>query len=154
MMAFHLPPLRERLGDIAPLARGLAARFAHKFGKDLFTVHPRVVAALESFPWPGNVRQLENTIQHAVLVSTGSELLPEHLPAPIQEHFALCNGSEKNSNEASTQDPELRERCRIQQVLARHDFSRAQAAHALGISRVTLYKKMRKYGLTGRPHRP
>src|SRR5262249_28298365 len=92
MMAFHLPPLRERLGDIAPLARGLVARFAHKFSKDLFTVHPGVVAALESFPWPGNVRQLENAIQHAVLVSTSSELLPVHLPASIQEHFALCNG--------------------------------------------------------------
>jgi transcriptional regulator with PAS, ATPase and Fis domain len=151
MMAFHLPPLRERLGDIAPLTRGLVARFTFKFRKDLFAVHPDVVAALESFPWPGNVRQLENAIQHAVLLSTGPELLPGHLPPPIQEHFALCRSAGVVSEEDLAQDPELRERHLIQQVLARHDFSRAQAAHALGISRVTLYKKMRKYGLTGRP---
>src|SRR5207244_8848156 len=73
VMSFHLPPLRERVQDIAPLARGMAARFNLKFNKELFDVSPEALAALESFPWPGNIRQLENVMQHAVLVSSGPE---------------------------------------------------------------------------------
>ena len=79
-MSFHLPPLRERVQDIAPLARGLIARFNTKFRKDLFDISPRAMDALENHPWPGNIRQLENILQQAVLVSSGSELLWEHLP--------------------------------------------------------------------------
>src|SRR5262249_45344980 len=93
VMSFHLPPLRERVQDIAPLARGMAARFNLKFRKDLFDVSPEAMAALEAFPWPGNIRQLENVMQHAVLVSTGPELLLQHLPQPVQEHAALAAGA-------------------------------------------------------------
>src|SRR5206468_7734519 len=71
VMSFHLPPLRERVQDIAALARGMAARFNRKFQKDLFDISPEALAALESFPWPGNIRQLENAVQQAVLVSAG-----------------------------------------------------------------------------------
>src|SRR5262249_24971958 len=78
VMSFHLPPLRERVQDIAPLARGMTARFNHKFHKDLFDITQGAMAALEAFPWPGNIRQLENVIQQAVLVSSGQELLLEH----------------------------------------------------------------------------
>src|SRR5207302_3764165 len=90
VMSFHLPPLRERVQDIAPLARGMAARFNRKFQKDLFDISPEALAALESFPWPGNIRQLENVMQHAVLVSTGPELLVQHLPQPVQDHAAAA----------------------------------------------------------------
>ena len=72
VMSFHLPPLRERVQDIAPLVRGMAARFNTKFRKDLFDVNPRRMDALEGFPWPGNIRQLENVVQQAVLVSSGA----------------------------------------------------------------------------------
>src|SRR5581483_2082816 len=60
VMSFHLPPLRERVQDIAPLARGMAARFTRKFKKDLFDISPEAMTALEAFSWPGNLRQLEN----------------------------------------------------------------------------------------------
>jgi transcriptional regulator with PAS, ATPase and Fis domain len=80
VMAFHLPPLRERTQDIAPLVREMAVRFSRKFGKDLFTIHADVFKVLEAFPWPGNIRQLENVMQQAVLISKGPELLPEHVP--------------------------------------------------------------------------
>jgi len=86
VMSFHLPPLRERVIDIAPLARGMAVRFNRKFNKDLFEISPEAMAALEAFPWPGNLRQLENVVQHAVLVSSGTELRFEHLPVAIREH--------------------------------------------------------------------
>ena len=70
VMSFHLPPLRKRPQDIAPLVRSMVARFSRKFHKELFAIRPETMAALESFTWPGNIRQLENVVQHAVLVST------------------------------------------------------------------------------------
>ena len=86
VMSFHLPPLRERVQDIAPLVRGMAARFNTKFRKDLFDISPAAMDALENFPWPGNIRQLENFVQQAVLVSSGPELLLEHLPEQLRHY--------------------------------------------------------------------
>jgi DNA-binding NtrC family response regulator len=78
-MAFHLPPLHERVEDIPLLAGAMVARFNRKFNKGLFDISPELTAALQAMPWPGNLRQLENTLLQAVLSSTGSELRLEHL---------------------------------------------------------------------------
>ena len=86
VMSFHLPPLRERVHDIAPLVRGMAVRFALKFRKELFDISAEAMAAFEAFPWPGNLRQLENAIQQSVLLSSGPELLPQHLPPAVREY--------------------------------------------------------------------
>jgi transcriptional regulator with PAS, ATPase and Fis domain len=80
VMVFHLTPLRERKEDIAPLTRHLVDRFRLQFHRDVATISPQVVAALEEMPWPGNIRQLANVIQRAVLVCNGPELLLSHLP--------------------------------------------------------------------------
>jgi two-component system response regulator HydG len=158
VMSFHLPPLRERVQDIAPLARGMASRFNRKFQKELFDISPEALAALESFPWPGNIRQLENVMQHAVLVSAGPELLVQHLPQPVQDHAAVAglngNGHVDTSGDSLHHQRDVIERNVIQRALAHHGYSRARAADALGISRVTLYKKMKKYGLMTIPLHP
>jgi two-component system, NtrC family, response regulator HydG len=160
VMSFHLPPLRERVQDIAPLARGMAARFNRKFHKQLFDISTEAIAALESFPWPGNIRQLENVLQHAVLVSAGPELLLQHLPEPVQDHAAAANrlgnheGNGSGFGESLHHQRDVIERNVIQRALANHGYSRARAAGALGISRVTLYKKMKKYGLMTIPLHP
>src|SRR5581483_604123 len=80
VISFHLPPLRHRPEDIGPLVRGMVARYGTKYGKRLFSVSPEALRALEEFPWPGNIRQLENVVQQAVLISSGSELKTHHLP--------------------------------------------------------------------------
>jgi two-component system response regulator HydG len=147
VMSFHLPPLRERVSDIAPLARGMAARFNRKFNKELFDIHPEAVAALESYGWPGNLRQLENVVQHAVLVSSGPELLWQHLPPALQDQTAPRLGEEMVNAKSLDKQRELVERNIIQRALINHGYSRTRTAAALGISRVTLYKKMDKYGL-------
>jgi two-component system, NtrC family, response regulator HydG len=155
VMSFHLPPLRERVQDIGPLVRGMAARFNQKFNKDLFDIHPDAVAALEAFPWPGNIRQLENVVQQAVLVSGGSELQLQHLPQPVQEYASMSIGNEHAGNSDSLlHNRELAERTIIQRALVNCGYSRARAANSLGISRVTLYKKMKKYGLMDVPLHP
>ncbi len=148
VMSFHLPPLRERVQDIAPLVRGMAARFNTKFRKGLFDVSLRALDALEAFPWPGNIRQLENTIQQAVLVSSGPELLFEHLPQPVRDYQAPAAQAPSAGAPGSLfHSRDLLERNIIERALASNGYSRSRAALALGISRVTLYKKMRKYGL-------
>jgi transcriptional regulator with PAS, ATPase and Fis domain len=152
VMPLPLPPLRERVQDIAPLVRGLVARFALKFGKALFDISPEAMEVLERFAWPGNIRQLENVIQQAVLISAGAELRRDHLPHAIQEFVTLnpvTNG--RLTSSSLVQNREARERALIERTVVANSYSRARAADALGISRVTLYKKMRKYGLLDMP---
>jgi DNA-binding NtrC family response regulator len=155
VMSFHLPPLRERVQDIAPLARAMAARFNTRFKKDLFDISRAVLDLLENYPWPGNIRQLENCLQQAVLLSSGPELLFEHLPQQIREQ---CPSGPLPPAPVAQPDSlmhnrEAVERNVIQRALASNGYSRSRAAAALGISRVTLYKKMKKYGLMETPSR-
>jgi DNA-binding NtrC family response regulator len=147
VMSFHLPPLRERVEDIAPLVRGFAARFCTKFRKGLFDISSEALAALESYSWPGNIRELENAIQHAVLVSQGPLLLARHLPETVLKHGLVIAAPPTPAVETLVHNREVIERTVIQRALSNHKFSRARAASELGISRVTLYKKMKKYGL-------
>lgn len=154
VMAFHLPPLRERVEDIAPLVRTMTTRFSQKFQKPLHNIHPETITALEMFPWPGNIRQLENVVQQAVLVSSGAELLLHHLPEPVQEYAALRHGLGRTTGDSLAQSREAVERSVIQRTLISCGYSRARAASALGISRVTLYKKMKKYDLMAVPLSP
>lgn len=149
VFSFHLPALRERLCDIAPLIRGMITRFNKKFNKELTQIHPETIALLERHPWPGNIRQLENVVQHAILVSSGPELLPSHLPTPVREYAGGGSQTGPSGADSLRQNREGNERVVIQQILEKCNYSRARAAKALGISRVTLYKKMKKYNLRG-----
>jgi two-component system, NtrC family, response regulator HydG len=150
VMSIYLPPLRDRVQDIGPLARSMAARFAQKFSKELFDISPEAMAALESYPWPGNIRQLENVVQQSVLMSSGPELLWSHLPKPIQDYFKPGQNHSPTGKVSLLQSREDVERSAIQRALTNSGFTRTRAANALGISRVTLYKKMKKYCLMER----
>ncbi len=149
VLALHLPPLRERIRDVGPLARGMVARFNEKYQKDLFRVSPEAVAALEAFPWPGNIRQLENVVTQAVLVSTGPELRREHLPPMVRQHAAPPAAPAPAPVPAGSlaESRGDHERGIIEQALAEAKNCRSRAAVALGVSRVTLYNKMKKYGI-------
>jgi transcriptional regulator with PAS, ATPase and Fis domain len=143
VLSFYLPPLRERVEDIAPLTRGLVAQFAARFGKGLFGIAAEVFRVLETYAWPGNIRQLENVLQQAVLVCDGPELRPEHLPPLVAPSAPLRPGSQP----ALVRHREAHERAAIQRALEEANQNRTRAAQALGVSRVTLYNKMRKYKL-------
>ena len=157
VIRFHLPPLRHRPEDIGPLVRGMVAKYGTKYHKRLFSVCPEAMRSLEAFPWPGNIRQLENVIQQAVLTSGGSELKQHHLspvvtaradgPAPVIAPANGFGGTLKQSREST-------ERANILRALEKAGQSRTRAAQLLGVSRVTLYKKMKKYGLDKKPGQP
>lgn len=171
VLALYLPPLRERVQDIGPLARGIMARFSAKLQKEPLTLSAEALAVLESFRWPGNIRQLENVVQQAMLVSSGPELLPQHLPPRIRESFSpqqvdtpiivvghhpvepVVSAVEPSSAGALADSNSLAETCAtheralIERALAETNNCRSQAARSLGVSRVTLYNKMKKYGI-------
>jgi DNA-binding NtrC family response regulator len=153
VIAFRLPPLRERPQDVSPLVRGMVAKFGTRFGKKIQSVQPDAMRALELFPWPGNIRQLENVLQQAVLTCTGDELRLQHLPQLVHaiRPEPTANGTATATPGTLEHNRETTERAAILRALEKVSYSRTRAAQLLGVSRVTLYKKMKKYGLLTKP---
>jgi DNA-binding NtrC family response regulator len=165
VFTFALLPLRERPDDIDALARGMVARLAEKLGKNLSSISAEALQVLRTYSWPGNIRQLENVLQQAVLICRGSELQVQHLPTcilpraePTTSDSKGWSPTEKSPSQGLASD-EARlthrvstvEREIINEALVQAGHSRSRAASRLGISRVTLYKKMKKYGLMKTP---
>ncbi len=139
VIEIYLAPLRERVTDIPELAHQFAARFAK--GKARFS--PGAMAALEGYPWPGNIRELRNAMERAVLLARGGVILPEHLPARV-----LQNGCKNGAQTAPAENSERMEdveRDAILRALREHDYNRTETARALGISRRALTYKLRAY---------
>lgn len=127
-----VPPLRERRDDIATAANGMAA----KYGRER-RVHlgAEALRCLVRAPWPGNMRQLEATIRGAVLASPGGEILPSALPVELQT----------NPQRHALSPIEELELSAIMEALRKHQGNKQAAAAAVGISRSTLYRKLRAY---------
>jgi DNA-binding NtrC family response regulator len=164
VLSFRLPPLRDRPEDIVPLARGIVASLARTLRKELFTIHPDVLELLASAPWPGNIRQMQNFLHQAVLLSSGPTLLPRHLPPGLRQERrerqappAECPPPASHPGVDLRPTGDLRdtrktlERALIQRALEATGNNRAAAARSLGISRVTLYKKLKTLGLASAP---
>jgi len=153
-LSFIIPPLRKRLPDIEPLARYFVHYHAGQLGVDILDVEEDFVERLLQYPWPGNVRELENAIRSAVIYSQHgrmtSDCLPTHIIAgnagpandPSVSGFFSVRRGESLENRMEITEKEM-----IEQALVKNNFSRTNTARQLGISRVTLYNKMRKYGM-------
>lgn len=143
VVRIHLPPLSERREDIPLLVRHFINRFNALQGRRIQRCSERVMAVLMSYPFPGNVRELENAIEHAFVVCAGDTIqfddLPPHLIAyAMKSHEKSDAGSPLKMAEADV----------IRSVLQKHNGSRKLASAELGISRNTLWRKMKQYGLT------
>lgn len=153
-LSFVIPPLRKRLPDIEPLARYFVHYHAGQLGIDVMDVAEDFVEALLQYPWPGNVRELENAIRSAVIYSHNGRMTVDCLPTHILSGKAGPGNDPSVSGffsvrrgESLENRMELTEKEMIEQALLRNNFSRTNTARNLGISRVTLYNKMRKYGM-------
>jgi DNA-binding NtrC family response regulator len=156
-LSFIIPPLRKRLPDIEPLARYFVHYHAGQLGIDILDVEEDFIERLLQYPWPGNVRELENAIRSAVIYSQQgrmtSDCLPTHIVAgnagpandPSVSGFFSVRRGESLENRMEVTEKEM-----IEQALLKNNFSRTNTARHLGISRVTLYNKMRKYGMLGK----
>jgi DNA-binding NtrC family response regulator len=137
VFSITIPPLRDRPEDILPIAEHFLERYAGAMGRQARGFSPEVRDLLVRYPWPGNVRELANAVERALVVCRGTEIQREHLPIA---HEADAVASDDQSLSA------LEEK-HIRRVLKQHGFNVTHAARALGIDRVTLYNKMRKFGI-------
>jgi DNA-binding NtrC family response regulator len=145
---FHLPPLRRRQRDIVPLAIEFIEAFANQHRIAVRRVHPEFLELLKSYHWPGNIRELKNQMRRAVLFCRSGELTPNDV-APTLAHSIPSMPAAQPAVAVSDLSTKLAltEQAMIEQTLRLHNFNRAATARALGISRVTLYNKLKKYDM-------
>ncbi len=139
-----LPPLRERREEIPPLAEHFLGQAAQRQGRPV-RLSPEALERLLRYPWPGNVRELENAMEHAAILARGELVTPEELPAPIAAGIPLGPAQALPTAERLAEV----EKAHILQVLERVGGHSGRAAEALGISRSTLWRKLREYGIEG-----
>ena len=162
VVQIELPPLRERREDIGLLASYFLDRLAERNGRGKLAFSPEAAALIERYDYPGNVRELENAIEHAVAVSDGRTIQAADLPASVRSPrlfprpgttaSAAPAASRERAEEPDRSTWSLTEveKDHIIQVLDRHHGNATAAARQLGISRTTLWRKMRSYGIARR----
>lgn len=132
----HIPPLRNRREDIIPLAERFVARYGEKYDKPELLLAGEVAERLKTHPWEGNIRELQNVIEKAVIMCDGDVIRPEHL----ELHTAARPATE-------AQTIEEMERQLIANAIEQCGGNLSQVAQQLGITRQTLYNKIKRYGL-------
>ena len=140
VLAIAIAPLRERRGDIAPLAAHFLARLGPIHGRPESSLEPDALKILESYGWPGNVRELKNAIEHALIFADGAALGVESFPQILQ-------AAGKTHGMSSLRSLEDLEREAIKATLDQTHYKIARSAEILGISRKTLLEKRKRYGL-------
>ena len=138
VIPIFLPPLRNRGNDIPLLSRHFLKRFAVEQGKDIKEFSSDAMRLLLDYPWPGNVRELENAVEHATVLAKGNRIEATDLPAMLRNPIA----SPAESHGTTIQKSEI---SLLRDVLEECNWNKKQAARRLGISRGTLYNKLKKY---------
>lgn len=143
VVTIALPPLRARREDIGPLARAFLAEFCEQQGRPLLQIAPDLMQFLETFDWPGNVRQLRNCIESMVVMSQADILTQEDVP-PHLEPPESAQPDLQLPRDTTLDDLE---RTAIQQALERFQGNRTRTAQSLGISVRTLQRRLKEWGL-------
>jgi PAS domain S-box-containing protein len=139
---FLLPPLRERQEDIPLLVNHYLALLNRKYGKEVRGVDPKVITLFQQYSWPGNIRELERVLEHAFVFVKGSVITKEHLPEMEPRHSLPASPKAILSQPSGTG-----ELLTLQKALQKAQGRREVAARLLGISRSSLWRKMKAYGL-------
>jgi two-component system response regulator AtoC len=142
-----VPPLRDRRGEIVPLARHFARQLSRELSRATPELSPEAARLLEAHPWPGNVRELRNAVERALVLCPGAVVTPEHLPDSVRL------GAPPPATQAGPVRDRVAdvERAAIVAALEEHGWNQTHAAQRLGLSRRALIYKMEKYGLKPAP---
>jgi DNA-binding NtrC family response regulator len=132
----HIPPLRERIEDIPQLVDYFIRKYCTTLNKPLITIDSGALKRLEEFSFPGNIRELENMIERAIVVGNGRKITLKDLPLG------------KETVNTAFESLEDLERNHISQILNKYSWNISAAAKALKVDRVTLYNKIKKYELS------
>lgn len=144
VMNIHLPPLRERIDDISLLVEYFLKKFRRQFKKNIRFLSSSVLRIFEKYEWPGNIRELENVIEHAFVVCNTDTIRMDSLPEKIWLDKSFTPKSSILNTNLSIQDAE---RSVIENTLIKHQGHRGKAAEELNMDRSTLWRKMKKYNL-------
>lgn len=142
-----VPPLRERRGDIVPLAESFLREFKERFGKNLSAISPGARQLMESYAWPGNVRELRNVMERIVLLESGDTILPEHLPGELLNPGPPSRDLSAGADGAPGPRLQRVEKDCIAQALEDTGGNVVKTARLLGLKRGALRYRMAKYGL-------
>lgn len=145
VIRLELPPLRSRLEDIPLLADHFIHRFNALLGKSIHEISHDALSILMAHPYPGNVRELENILEHAAVLCDGPIILPIHLPEALRRSGFGAVESELQGNPA--QALRRMEASFLTGLMAAHGDDCAETARALGIHKATLYRRLRKLGI-------
>ncbi len=148
VVAITLPPLRERREDIPLLVNHFVEKFREKTGQPITGCEESVLRLFMTYPWLGNVRELENTIERAFVLAKGRTIALEDLPPEVLEGETGAAAHSRRDIRSAEPDGE---REIILQALAEAGWNKAKAARRLGLARNTLYAKMEKYSIPKSP---
>ncbi|NTV52022.1 MAG: sigma-54-dependent Fis family transcriptional regulator [Candidatus Firestonebacteria bacterium] len=144
VIAIHISPLRERREDIAPLLKFFLAKYNQRFKQNVISINRDALFILMNYDYPGNVRELENIVQYAVLLSDHNIINKVSLPPQIFQRVQLAIGGPKSDHVISLQKTEEEQ---IKNALLKYNGNQTEAAKSLGISRSTLWRKIKTYQL-------
>jgi transcriptional regulator with PAS, ATPase and Fis domain len=143
-MPFNIPPLRERKGDIPLLVNHFIERYNHLYGKQISSITDETLSTIMAHDFPGNVRELENILQHAFIISLTGKIEKKHLPGYLED----INHTQSVKVESDySRNMDAYEEERIRKALADNRFNRNKTALALGIHPATLWRKMKKLNI-------
>lgn len=144
VVRIHVPPLRERREDVRPLAEKFLESFAAKHGRGASSFSSGALAVLAQYDFPGNVRELSNIVERAVIVAEGAEVAAEDLPSSVRAAAASTNLSAGDASARRRTLAEL-EADYVRETLDAARGNKSEAARMLGISRKNLYEKLARY---------
>jgi DNA-binding NtrC family response regulator len=139
----EIPPLRERLEDIPLLANHFLKHYAARYGKNISKISEAAMTRMHKHPWPGNIRELQHSLERAIILSSSSVLQPEDF------NFNTVSNSKETDQQLSLDQYNLEEveKLLIRKVLKKYNGNITQAAAELGLTRSSLYRRLEKHGL-------
>lgn len=135
VMNIHVPPLRQRVEDIPLLTEYFIRKYCSSMNKPIITIDPTALKRLQEYQFPGNIRELENMVERAIVIGNGKKIMLKDLPLA------------KDIVDSSIESLDDFERAFILQILNKYSWNISRTAQALKVDRVTLYNKIKKYGL-------
>lgn len=141
------PPLNERKDDITLLIQHFINLDVQKTGKNILGFTPDAMRLMVAYPWPGNIRELRNTVEYAFVLAREKSIGPEHLPEKITQCRLFDTGPVKYESIPNTVTHGSMEKEELVETLKQCDGNQTRTAKMLGVSRVTVWKRIRKYGI-------
>lgn len=141
VISVYVPPLRDRKEDIPQLVGNFIDQYNQRLGKTVRSFSSEALDLMFTHHWPGNVRELENAVERSMVLAKGDVIGPEDLPPELSVGDLACDSGDQIANLGRL------EKDHVQSVLERCDWNKFKAAQMMGISRSTLYSKIKKHGL-------